>query len=384
MNQELLKEAFVSFLDASKSLENYFLSLQERIAYLTGELEKANRELKKSLEDKERTNNFLDTVLNSIDEAIIVLDRQRNIIMINRGAEKLLDIDAKDFINKPLSTLNLSFKLDGETQYLITNKVQNLPIIYSEYPVKNSNKEERGKIVVIKDISKIKEMENLYERNKRLIAMGEMAAKIVHEIRSPLCSIELFASMLREEKMSDKKASLIEGIISGISSLNNILSNMLYFAKERKVRKSKIDVVEFIDEILDLFEPLISKKKIKLEKKIERIILDGDRELLKQAIFNILQNAYYAVSEKGVIEIICKKSKEFIEISIKDNGIGINKENLEKIFDPFFTTKESGTGLGLAITLKIIEAHKGFIKVKSKVNKGSEFKIFLPFGGING
>lgn len=380
MSQDLLKEAFSSFLDASKSLENYFLVLQERIDYLTKELEKTNLDLKESLEEKNRTNNFLQTVLNSIDEAIIVLDRERKILMINKGAKKLLNINGSDFIGCNFAKLGIEIKKEGENQFLVKGE-KNIPVIYSEYSVKKENNEENGKIVVIKDITKIKEMENHYERNKRLIAMGEMAAKIVHEIRSPLCSIELYASMLRDEGEESKKNELVEGIIGGIGSLNNILNNMLYFAKERKVKSKEIFLPSLIDEVVELFNPLVAKKRIKLRKKISGISIIGDSDLLKQALFNILQNAYYAVNEEGMIDIVLKRRRDFVEISIKDNGHGISKDDINKIFDPFYTTRDSGTGLGLAITLKIIEAHKGFIQVKSEVGKGAEFKLFLPLGG---
>lgn len=380
MNQDLLKEAFSSFLDASKSLENYFLVLQERIDYLTKELEKTNIELKESLEEKNRTNNFLETVLNSIDEAIIVLDRERKVLMINKGAKKLLNINDSNFIGCSFTKLGIEIKKEGENQFLVKGE-KNIPVIYSEYLVKKENNEENGKIVVIKDITKIKEMENHYERNKRLIAMGEMAAKIVHEIRSPLCSIELYASMLKDEKDLNKKNELVEGIIGGIGSLNNILNNMLYFAKERKVKSKKIFLPNLIDEVLELFNPLISKKNITLRRKINKVSIVGDYDLLKQALFNILQNAYYAVDMGGIIDILLKKSSDFVEIAIKDNGHGISKDDINKIFDPFYTTRDSGTGLGLAITLKIIEAHKGFIQVKSEVGNGAEFKLFLPLGG---
>lgn len=380
MNQDLLKEAFSSFLDASKSLENYFLALQERIDYLTKELERTNAELKKSLEEKERTNNFLKTILNSIDEAIIVLDREKRVLMVNEGARKLLNIIESNFVGKHFSEIGINIRKEGENQYLIRNEKQT-PVIYSEYPVKKENREENGLIVVMKDISKIKEMENHYERNKRLIAMGEMAAKIVHEIRSPLCSIELFASLLKEDNDLDKKNELVEGIIGGIGSLNNILSNMLYFARERKVRARDVYLPSLIDEMIELFKPFLTKKKIKIKKKVEKMNLFCDPDLMKQAIFNILQNAYYAVDYEGLIEVFLKKDGEYIVLSIKDNGHGISRDNLNRIFDPFYTTRDSGTGLGLAITLKIIEAHKGFIEVISEVGRGSEFKIFLPSQG---
>lgn len=380
MNQDLLKEAFSSFLDASKSLENYFLALQERIDYLTKELERTNAELKKSLEEKERTNNFLKTILNSIDEAIIVLDREKRVLMVNEGARKLLNIIESNFVGKHFSEIGINIRKEGENQYLIRNEKQT-PVIYSEYPVKKENREENGLIVVMKDISKIKEMENHYERNKRLIAMGEMAAKIVHEIRSPLCSIELFASLLKEDNDLDKKNELVEGIIGGIGSLNNILSNMLYFARERKVRARDVYLPSLIDEMIELFKPFLTKKKIKIKKKVEKMNLFCDPDLMKQAIFNILQNAYYAVDYEGLIEVFLKKDGEYIVLSIKDNGHGISSDNLNRIFDPFYTTRDSGTGLGLAITLKIIEAHKGFIEVISEVGRGSEFKIFLPSQG---
>ncbi len=377
MNQDLLKEAFSSFLDASKSLENYFLVLQDRINYLTKELEKKNKELKGFLEEKESTNNFLKTILDSIDEAIMVLDGEKRVMMLNEGAKKLLNIIESDVVGKNFAKISINIRKEGENQYLLIGEKQ-VPVIYSEYPVKKENKEINGLIVVIKDISKIKEMENHYERNKRLIAMGEMAAKIVHEIRSPLCSISLFASMLKEESNFDKKNELVEGIIGGIGSLNNILSNMLYFAKERKVNKRDVYFPSLIDEMIELFKPFLVKKKIKFKKKINKFNLVCDPDLIKQAIFNILQNAYHAVAYEGIIEISLVQDGEYIVLSIKDNGHGISKDNINKIFDPFYTTRDSGTGLGLAITLKIVEAHKGFIEVISEVDKGSEFKIFLP------
>ncbi len=216
------------------------------------------------------------------------------------------------------------------------------------------------------------------ERNKRLIAMGELAAKIVHEIRSPLCSIELYSSMLEKELNSSDHINLARGISIGIKSLNNILTNMLFFAKPQKPLLKVINLAKTLKESIFLLMPIIESRSIVLNVDInDNIMIKGDSELLKQVFINIILNSIQASSEGGEITVMNDEVEEYIVVRISDNGTGIDSKNIEKIFDPFFSTKEKGTGLGLTITSKIVQVNNGKIKVESEPGKGSSFFLYF-------
>jgi len=237
----------------------------------------------------------------------------------------------------------------------------------------------RGHVILFKDISRIKELEGQNERNHRLIAMGEMAAKIVHEIRSPLCSIELYAGMLAKDLEGTEHLNLAKGISTGISSLNAILSNMLFFAKPQKPVLRQVDVCRLLDETAFMLMPLIDSRNLHFSKEIEQgVTVSGDADLLKQVFLNILLNAVQVTPEGRAVKAICRDEQAAAVIEVSDEGPGIDPENIEKIFDPFFSTREKGTGLGLTISARIVQAHGGTIRVKSEKGAGSRFLISFP------
>jgi signal transduction histidine kinase len=215
--------------------------------------------------------------------------------------------------------------------------------------------------------------------------MGEMAAKIVHEIRSPLCSVELYATMLESELGETEQSNLARGISSGIRSLNNILTNMLLFAKRQKPSLTRVAAAGVVDEALFLLEPMIGSRGVALEKHVSGApVLDGDPELLKQVLLNVLLNAIHATPGKGRIVVGVREEEGSAVIEVSDEGEGIREEDRERIFDPFFSTKEKGTGLGLAIASRIMQAHGGFIKVRSEMGRGSTFALHFPAIGTSG
>ncbi|MBI3814703.1 MAG: hypothetical protein HY279_09625 [Nitrospinae bacterium] len=239
------------------------------------------------------------------------------------------------------------------------------------------------------------------ERNSRLTAMGEMAARIAHEIRNPLGSIELFASILQREIADENQKRLVNHISSGVKNLNHVISNLLTFTRQPKPVFKEIDLHKFLDNLLQFGEFLMDKNNIRLEREYYPSLLSapGDEELLKQVFLNIIRNAVQAMHEGGVLKVktgVGEKGRndkpphldrrafptrcggKYIEIKVSDTGAGIAKDNLDKIFNPFFTTRDKGTGLGLAIVHTIIESHNGIIEVESDVGKGTTFTILLP------
>ena len=247
--------------------------------------------------------------------------------------------------------------------------------------------------------------------SEKLASLGTMAAGMAHEIKNPLVSLRTFTQLLQQKwedkEFREKFASIIP---HEIERINRIAESLLKFGRPMKPEMSKVDVNALLDEVLLLFESEGKKYNVRVTKKFAELPeITGDPGQISQAFVNIIKNAIEAMQEKGgellvktdvgeVIKMgkIQRQGKKFGEemvwgeeeelpkpipvvfIEVTDTGEGISEEHLKSLFDPFFTTKMTGTGMGLPITLRIIEEHKGSIKVRSHAGKGTTFIITLP------
>lgn len=374
-----LQEAFSNFTAASRSLEATYLKLQDEVRYLTGVLEETNQRLSKALIQAEESKDFLNGILQGLEEAIIVLDSRDRVIMLNRAAEQLLGVAPGERIGQPFSPNEGGIRQEGVETFWVTSQ-KKIPVIISQTRVRDSGGTVRGSVLSIKDISRLKEMELQQERNKRLIAMGEMAAKLVHEIRNPLCSIELYASMLAADLAGSPHADLANGISQGISSLNHVLTNMHFFAVPQRPLFAEVDFQQIVNELFFMLRPLVESKRIRMQKGFDGPVrLWGDKELIKQALLNLLLNAVEATPEEGTVDIDLQPgpSGEMI-VEVKDCGPGVPPQYLERIFDPFFSLKEKGSGLGLSIAANIMQSHGGVIRVQNNEGPGACFQLVFP------
>jgi PAS domain S-box-containing protein len=377
MNTEQLSQAFQNFTTASKSLETYYETLHERVRYLTAEVERKNRQLAEALEEAERNREYLNAILYSLEEAIIVTDSDNRITMINKSAENLLGAQTLDIIGRKFNDLDLSINENGPDT-LLTVKGAQYSVILSHSDVVHPRGRLKGSVVLIKDITRLRELEQQQDRNQRLIAMGEMSAKIVHEIRNPLCSIALFASMLEKDLRDPVQKDLASGISTGINNLNGILKNMLFFARPNRPVMKCVNLGKVIEDSLTLFAPLAESRNIAIKHSLSDSEIGGDAELLKQVFINMIVNSIQAMPEGGTLTVDMKRDDKQIVIAIKDTGNGIKPEFIESIFNPFFSTKDDGTGLGLAIASMIMQGHNGYIKALSEEGKGSVFSLYFP------
>ncbi|MBI2061346.1 MAG: hypothetical protein HYT87_16530 [Nitrospirae bacterium] len=220
----------------------------------------------------------------------------------------------------------------------------------------------------------------------KLASMGEMAARIAHELRNPLGSIELFASMLKQDLEGDpEKLNNAEHILLGVRSLNRIVSNLLLYTRFNMPKVRPCDVKDIVDEALD-FSLILSRRtgvNVVREQATDRTLLQGDPDLLRQVFMNLITNALDAMPGGGALTLGFHPGKnggagKDLEVRISDTGAGMAPETVARIFDPFFTTKEGGMGLGLAIVREIVEAHRGRVDVQSLPEQGSTFSVVLP------
>jgi signal transduction histidine kinase len=239
------------------------------------------------------------------------------------------------------------------------------------------------------DFRRIKNMEMAEQANK-MASIGRLAANIAHEINNPLAIINEKAGLIQDQftiqeiyKHDPKLLKNIEIILSSVERCGKITKRLLRFAKHKEVIVSNINLREIILDVLGFLDKEAEHRSIKIELEIDENLpqIESDKGKLQQIFLNLINNAFAAMSENGLINIKFEVvEKEQILIEVKDNGCGIPPENLKKIFEPFFTTKNGsgGSGLGLSITYALLQELGGTISVDSQLNKGTTFKILLP------
>lgn len=236
------------------------------------------------------------------------------------------------------------------------------------------------------NITRRKQLEQGLIRSEKLAAVGALAAGIVHEVRNPLTVIRGFAQLLQAEKhYSSRIKEYSTVILKEIDQANQVLSDFLSFARPSLPRLCSVRLDVIIDEIKQLTEGEVLIREIDLEvllpPEIPQVYVDKSQ--IKQALFNIIKNAFEAVELGGLVSLsVCwQKGESKAQVIIEDNGQGMDEETLSNIFEPFYTGKEYGTGLGLCVTFQIIHNHGGEIIVSSSLGRGTRMTISLPVWG---
>jgi signal transduction histidine kinase len=243
-----------------------------------------------------------------------------------------------------------------------------------------------------KNLEKIRDYQEQLNHSSKLASIGELVDSVAHELNTPMGIIAAHAdSIMLQGEQQPAVTEGLEIIRKQTRRISDYTRTLLNFSKRMAFNPEELELIPLIEESLYLLAPRIREKRIRINNKTlnKRIVIKGDPRQLEQVFINILSNAIDAAKENGIINIdSTEKVKKsllpdsdpvgHVKISISDNGIGINKDDLKNIFDPFFTTKAGGTGLGLSIARSIIQRHKGIIEVDSKEGKGTVFSIMIP------
>jgi signal transduction histidine kinase len=236
---------------------------------------------------------------------------------------------------------------------------------------------------LMKQFQELKETKDQLVQSEKLAALGTMAAGIAHEIRNPLTSLQLFVQMMAE-RYDDRefREKFTQIVPPEIERLNRIVNDLVSFAKPSKLIREPVQINDILDKTIRLSEISFRKFNVKVVKEFSEVpMVTVDSQQMMQIFLNLIMNGSQAMPTGGTLTVrtyYLNDINKKVCIDIKDTGVGISEENLKKLFAPFFTTKEGGTGLGLAITRRIVEEHKGEVKIKSKVGEGTTFTVELP------
>ena len=220
-------------------------------------------------------------------------------------------------------------------------------------------------------------LEDLAERRSRLEAMGRMAAEIAHEIRNPLGSLELTASLLRDDLDDDpSRRELAVSILDGIRALTRVTGNLLSFTRSVSPRPEKLDAAAVLARTKDLVAPVCEAQGIELRiASPPGMTVEADPEHIQQILLNLVQNALEAMGSGGTVTIAARPLDGGVEIAVTDTGCGLDADTLARVFDPFFTTKERGTGLGLSVSHRLAEAQGARLELSSEPGRGTTAKL---------
>ncbi len=385
-----LKQAFHMLTSVSEKMELSYERLKGQAEELKQELCEKNARLVISLQEKQRLEDFLEGILQNLPVGILVTDKEGRVRLANQKARDTLDRNESDLVGSKYTSVEILQQIPLRSGASLEKKKGRSVYSSSVSSLNGSGADGGGWVILIEDVTEIRRWKALAERQKRLSSMGEMGARIAHEIRNPLGSMELNVAMLLEELEGDPALYALAGrLASGVRTVSQTLSNLLNFAKGTDPQWERLEVPRLVGEALEFTRPLLREQAVRVHEDYAEkgCSILGDRILLRQALLNLIVNAVEGMEPGGSLRIGTVKQEEtagvwrgspVIKVFVQDSGKGISDEELDRIFDPFFTTKSQGTGLGLAIVNNIVESHGGIVEVESQVGAGSCFVMSLP------
>lgn len=349
-------------------------------------------------------------VIENLEDAVAAIDSQGRIALFNPAAQELFGISERLCLGRLFDELFIrqeqllhlirSVVRDGRSisdhQNIVLERLSAspLPASVTVSPLFTRSGKQEGVVLIIRDLSRIRELEEAVRHTDRLSTLGTLAAGLAHEIKNPLGGIKGAAQLLDMEIPAGsplKEYTVV--MIREAERVNGIIEELMDLARQRPPEFSQVNLSKVLGDIVLFQREACRGKAVEFVLHLDPSIppIHGDENLLTRLFLNLIKNAGEAIEGKGRVEIATRVSSDYhllsqggrpvplIVIEIRDDGKGISAEDLDKIFTPFYTTKDYGSGIGLAICQKIINEHRGFLKVESTPGAGTLFSVQLPF-----
>ena len=371
--------------EMTKSMSEYAETLQNELI--------ENIELRKQIED---LYNYLQSIINSLPDKIYEIDENGIINFVSPGLRHKGKSSFRDLKNKHF----MEFVASGYEEFVFSKWEDAKKGVYKPYEIEATGKDGRKHnlmittspvigtnhyILVQRDITEFKNLEKKLYDSQKLAALGQLSAGIAHEIRNPLSSIKMSLQILMKrinpEGNDLKRFRIAE---KEVDHLETLVNDILAFAKPVEPRKVPVNLSRVLEQAIAMSEKGITDKKIEVLTEYNDVMpVNVDAAMMADAFLNVLRNAVEAVNENGKITVTLRyayENRQSVVVEIKDDGSGIDPEDMPHLFNPFFTRKNYGTGLGLSLVKKIIDLHQGVIDVFSKKHEGTKVLIILPVG----
>jgi two-component system, NtrC family, nitrogen regulation sensor histidine kinase GlnL len=352
----------------------------------------------------------VEAVLSALPDAVIVVDGDGRVVFWNAAAEELIARSSRRAVGRVLKDLfpfedSLIRRLhetltsgesrsESETAVETTDN-RRVPVSLVTAPIHARDGTVDGAVAVLRDLSRIRQLEGDVDRGETLAAAGRMALGLAHEIRNPLAAIRGAVQLLGRELGDDARlAEYTTVLLTEVDRVNRIIEMLLDLARPVQVKRVPLNLHQLFERVALLHQEAARERAITLVRRYDPSLpaILGDEDRLVQVFHNLLRNAIEAMKDGGHVTLTTRVSMNplygkidtgagpriMVEAVVADEGSGIPTGLRGRIFDPFFTTKESGLGLGLALCHRILEEHHGAIQVDSVEGKGTTVTCFLP------
>ncbi|PYQ66508.1 MAG: hypothetical protein DMF54_07600 [Acidobacteria bacterium] len=371
-----------------------FLGVAFMVAYLSEKLVTAREELVHRQKALSRLQHLYASVIASMSSGLLTTDSYQRVTFLNAPGGEMLGLDPSAVTGRYLADLHLPFPCDwdsirrrarGREPYRAETELDRAGIRrvlgYSLRVLEGAEGDE-GTLILFQDLTEVKKLESSARFNEQLAAVGELAAGIAHEIRNPLASISGSVQVLSNElTVGSTERRLMEIIVSESNRLSGILEEFLRFVRPQERRVALFDVATTVTEVMDIFrlsDEVSDAHAIEVDVMPVSSSLSGDRDQIRQIVYNVAKNAVRAMAAGGTLTVTGREDDGAYTIQFADTGRGMSPDELSRLFTPFSTAFDDGTGLGMAIVRRIVEDHGGTIGIESRPGEGTAVTIHLP------
>jgi two-component system nitrogen regulation sensor histidine kinase NtrY len=379
--------------DEIGSLVDSFNTMTKDLRIGRDQLELSARKLRQQNVEIEERRQYMEIVLRNVSAGVVTLDANGIIATMNKSAEKMLNLKSEDIINKSYQELlsgqqlvlaeeimeNLSFSWDDAVELPLRLTIAGTPLSFMMHvnALKDDAGQHMGIVIVFDDLTEL-------EKAQRMAAWREVARRIAHEVKNPLTPITLSAQRLQRKYSRQLKNPVFDEctrtITEHVEVIRNLVDEFSTFARFPTANPKPCELPPVIEETLALYREGHRNIKFKFAIKDNIPKLNLDRQQIKQAMINLVDNAISAIKEKGNISVTLSNDSilKTVRVEIADDGAGISDDDKTRLFEPYFSTKKTGMGLGLTIVSTIVADHNGTIRVQDNHPRGAKFIIELP------
>ncbi len=334
---------------------------------------------------------FSENLVENMPMGLLASDTEGQVVSVNPSASRILNLDPgmdpqkltealPETIRDLMAPVPENMKVSEREIRLMSPGGGEMVLAVVTSPLRDRENGAQGGLLLFRDITELSRLKDEMEENRRLAAIGRLAAGVAHEIRNPLSSLKGYAFLFKEvfDKGSENYG-IAEVMINEVDRLNRVVSELVELARPVAVSSRPVDLSKLVEEIAGQLSFEKGAEEVEIKTRIDSDLpeVNADADRLRQVLLNLGLNAIEAMDDGGHLDIGLSRMDGEVALSVSDTGCGMTEEQRHEIFQPYFSTKLSGTGLGLAIVNNIVKAHNGRIEVESEPGR-TRFTVFLP------